>query len=204
MGQPLDPSASTILDMKLSIALFGVLAVAAIKLAAADCDTSTEAGIAAAYKKATGNEVSKDHNCLRRSRTFKGLVWTGEFAYDRGCMGQGVLVGCALNPPGYDKAAMSKAGWDKADLAGRNKLAVAWLTEIDNLSVVDRKPDKFTKPFAPAAATADGNKLVVEVWTVDPPGMAPTTYYHKNKIVFEADGSHGEIAETDRFEIPIR
>jgi len=98
---------------------------------ASECDLSTEAGIAAAFKRATGKEVSKDHSCMQASTTFKGLVVTGIFADDRGCIGQGILVGCQISPPGFEAAAMAKAGW--ADLAARQDLALAWLTEIDDL-----------------------------------------------------------------------
>ena len=178
-----------------------VLCLTACKSASSDCDLSTQAGIAAAFKKATGKDVPKDNSCMQPSTTFKGLVVTGMFANDRGCIGQGILVGCQINPPGFEAAAMAKAGWGNADLATRQKLAVAWLQEIDDLQIVETKPNKFPKEFSPVSATADGNTVVVELWTIDPAGMQPVQVYRKHKVVFAADGNHGPMSEIDRIDV---
>src|SRR5262245_15865373 len=141
--------------------LLAILIVSRPGTVAADCDTSTDDGVTAAYTKATGKTLPKEHRCATRSKTFPGLVRIGMFAHDRGCIPQGILVGCAMNPTGFAAAAMAKAGWDKADLAKRKELASAWLTEIDDFSIVSTKPDKFPKAFTPVGAKADGKNVVL-------------------------------------------
>jgi hypothetical protein len=171
--------------------------------ASADCDLSKPANIPAAYKQATGNDLPADHDCVRASSTFPGLVWVGHFANDRGCIGEGILVGCKLDPPGYAAPAMTRAGWAKADLATRQKLALAWLREIDDLDPVSTKPDKFPKPFNPPAATTSGKATVVDLWIVDPAGMQPVASYHHLRYTFAADGTHGSPASVEDVDVPM-
>jgi len=123
------------------------------------------------------------------------------FANDRGCIGQGILVGCQIDPPGYEAAAMAKAGWATANLAARQNLAVAWITEIDDLQIIQTKPEKFPKEFSPVSAKAEGNTVVIEFWTVDPAGMEPVQVFRKHKVVFGADGRAGQSSETDRVDV---
>jgi hypothetical protein len=123
------------------------------------------------------------------------------FANDRGCIGQGILVGCQIDPPGYEAAAMARAGWATADLAARTKLAVAWLQQIDDLQIVETKPEQFPKEFSPLSASADGNTLVVKFWTIDPAGMEPVQVYRKHEVAFAANGKHGAMTEIDRVDV---
>jgi len=193
--------------MKLAIAIVTSLAcvsLACVSSASADCDLSTDAGIAAAYKKATGKTMSKDNGCVHKSSTFSGLVWVGSFVNDFGCRPEGVLVGCALSPSGFAAKAMARAGWAKADLATRKKLALAWLKEIDDLSIVESKPDKFPKPFTAPTATAKGKATVIELWLVAPPGMQPIAYYSRARFTFAEDGTHGDSEAVENLEVPLQ
>jgi hypothetical protein len=191
--------------MKLGIAIASIVTVAtAVAPASADCDLSRPENIPAAYKRATGKQLPTDSGCVRSSSTFPGLVWVGHFANDRGCIGEGVLVGCALNPPGFAARAMARAGWKQADLATRKRLALAWLREIDGLSLVETKPDDFPKPFAAATATTRGKSTVVAVWTIDPAGMTPVDHYHHITIAFGDDGAHGAAKTIEDVDVRLR
>ena len=171
---------------------------AACAPARADCDVHTEAGLAAAYQKATGKPLPKEHGCIRRSETFPDLVRVGTFAYDRGCIGEGVLAGCRIDPPGYAAAAMQHAGWVKAGPARRRALAVAWLRELDDLRLEDATTLPDGKALGALTARPVGTTLVIEGWVEDPAGMTPETNYRKIRVTFAADGSHGAIATTDQ------
>jgi hypothetical protein len=166
-----------------------------------DCDLSTDSGVDAAYKKATGKELPKNNRCVDRSQTFPNVARIGMFADDRGCIPQGLLVGCEMNPPKFDATALAAAGWAKADLAKRQKLAEAWLSEIEGYTMVGSKPPRFPKDFAPPAAHADGPNTVLEFWTVEPAGMEPVMRYHKSRVVFTADGTSDKAEELDKAEI---
>jgi hypothetical protein len=173
--------------------------------ARADCDVSTDAAIDAAYKKATGHALSREHRCARRSETFPDLVWIGSFAHDRGCRREGILARCKLDPPGYAAAAMKQAGWPSGDAAKRKALAIAWLREIDDERVLERAPDNFgTKQFTAPALTARDKASVVEAWVQEPAGMQPESDYTKIRVEFAADGTHGKIETIDSQSVPIR
>jgi hypothetical protein len=178
--------------------------VAATGTARADCDLSTDAGVDAAFKAATGREMDKQHRCATASSTFPGLVRVGSFAYDRGCITAGVLVGCKLSPSGFEAAAMKRAGWTTADATKRLALARAWLREVDDMDLVDTAPAKFGgKKFSLPALTPSGKVWVFEAWLEEPPGMQPVTYFSKVHLEFAADGSHGTAKTTDSVDVPI-
>ncbi|HTR50219.1 MAG TPA: hypothetical protein VMJ10_05885 [Kofleriaceae bacterium] len=160
-----------------------VLAASSAHADSPRCDVSTDAGIDAAYKAATGHEMSTyGGRCVERSETFKGLIVVGSFASDLGCRWEGVLNGCKWNDRGAPRAAMAAAGWAKANAAKRQELALAWLREIDQVRVEDEK------------VTADKDKVTIEYYEHGPVGMTPTPppRYHY-RVVFGADGTHGAI-----------
>jgi len=168
-------------NIRLACAL--VLAASAAHADSPKCDMSTDAGIDAAFKAATGHEMSRyGGRCVQRSETFKGLIVVGSFASDRGCIWMGMFDGCKWDAPGAPKAAMAAAGWAKADAAKRQELALAWLREIDQIRVEDEK------------VTADHDKLVIEYFETGEVGMTPAKppRYHM-RVVFAADGTHGAI-----------
>ena len=189
--------------------VFWVVAVAACSSStsstpsSSECDLSTDTGIDAAYNKATGKELPKRDRCVDRSQTFRDVVRIGMFANDRGCIPQGLLVGCDWNPPNLATAIMAKAGWARADAARRKELAIAWLAEIDGTNIVTTKPTKFSKEFTPPTVTADGSGLALEVWSVEPAGMEPITRYHKQRVRFGADGTPDAGQEIDKLEVGL-
>lgn len=187
-----------------SIVFAAVLMMGASAASADKCDTSKEANVRAAYKQATGKELPKNGGCVRASETFPGLVWIGSFASDRGCMGTGVLVGCEMSPKGFEAKAMAKAGWAKADQAGKEKLAFAWLREIDDDSVIAEQPAKFKGTFtAPSLKVNKDGSATAEFWTQDPVGMQPISTYRHQQIVFAADGTHGARKELEKVDIGL-
>lgn len=187
-----------------SIVFAAVLMMGASAASADKCDTSKEANVRAAYKQATGNELPKNGGCVRQSETFVGLVWIGSFANDRGCEGIGVLVGCEMSPKGYEAKAMAKAGWAKADQAGKEKLAFAWLREIDDDNVVTSKPDRFKGTWtAPTLKIEKDGSATAEFWTQDPVGMQPIFTYRLQQVVFAADGTHAARKQIKEVQIGL-
>ena len=171
-----------------ALASFACLAtLAAVTPAAAGpdkCNLSTDAGIDAAYKAATGNEIgSYGGRCVTHSTTFPSMIAIGEFASDYGCHWLGYLHGCKWNDPAAARVEMAAAGWAKADAKKRQQLALAWLREVDQVRVEDEH------------VTDDHGKLVVEYSQTEPVGMiqAPPAHTH-HRVVFAADGTHGAIA----------
>jgi hypothetical protein len=167
-----------------AIAILSVLVVT-VATASADpkCDLSTDAGVDAAYKAATGHEMSTyGGRCAQRSSTFPAMYVLGTFLSDRGCRWEGRLHGCIWNDPNAAHAEMAAAGWAKADAKKRKELALAWLREVDVISVESE------------SVTTTGDKLVVDFWVTEPAGMnpKPPSRTHE-KVVFAADGTHGSV-----------
>jgi hypothetical protein len=181
------------------VGIAGLLVASCKSGGGAHCDMSTKASVAATFKQVTGKDVSPD--CSEISKTFPGIAMVGIFANDRGCITQGMLVDCKPPTDGYEAVAMARAGWATADLAGKQKLALAWLAEIDGVSIVTSKPEKFPKELSAPTAKAEGATLVIDFWTVDPAGMEPVMVYRKHHVVFAADGNPGQIDETDRVDV---
>lgn len=172
--------------------------------ARASCDVSTDDAVAAVYQRATGKELRKEWRCIRRSSTFPGLVAIGLFANDRGCMWQGVLADCRMDPAGYAARAMAKAGWGKADLGKKKALALAWLAEIDDVRLEPAAPAGFAgRTFTPPTATADGAGLRIEGWQAFSAGMLPQTTFTKLRVVFAADGTHSAPVTLDQVTVPM-
>ena len=169
----------------------------------ADCDLRTDQGLAAAYQRATGHPLPKDHACIQRSETFPGLVRLGTFAMDRGCITEGILVGCALSPPGFDAAAMQRAGWKTANATRRQQLALAWLREIDAVAFQDATDLPGGKHLTPVAVTSTRDGLVLEGWVEEPAGMTPESNYDKIRVTFAADGTHKPVATLDHLTVPM-
>jgi len=172
--------------MKLAVALAALLASAAsFAEPAGKCDLTSDAGIDAAYKAATGHEMSTyGGRCVQRSTTFPSMIAIGAFESDYGCRWEGYLHGCAWNDKAAAAAEMAKAGWAKADAKQRGALAIAWLGEIEQLH-----PENATTSMV-------GGKLVVDFWVTSPVGMmpepAPPPRTH-HKVTVNADGTHGAV-----------
>ena len=181
-----------------------LLVLALAPRANADCDVSTDAGIDAAYQKATGNALPHEHRCVRRAQTFPDVVTIGHFAYDRGCRWSEVLVGCKLSPSGYAAAAMAKAGWTKADAAKKQSLALAWLREVDDRALIEGNDGMIAsaKITALVATPARDGTLRLEGWVREPPGMRRGTAFTKIRVTFAADGSHDKIDVIDNEFVP--
>lgn len=171
----------------------------------ASCDVRTDQAAITAYKQATG----KDHDarCIVHSSTFPGLVVMGTFADDRGCIGEGVLVGCQWNPKDAARQAMATSGWATADAAKKQMLALAWLSEITQTSVVASDPGGFAKvnkEWTPITATpGEDGSLTLELWERAPSGMLPINDYTRVKITFSANGTPGTAQVLDQAEVPM-
>jgi hypothetical protein len=167
-----------------SICLVALLASTSATAAPGKCDLSSDDGIDAAYHAATGETISTyGGRCVQRSTTFPKLIAIGSFLSDYGCRWSGALHGCAWNDPDAAKVEMAAAGWAKGDAKKRQALALAWLREVDQVTVQDE------------TVTDDHGKLVVDFWQPGVVGMNPTPPPRSHhRVVFAADGSHAAIA----------
>ena len=175
-----------------------VVALSACGASTAVCDLSTDEGAKAAAHRL----VPEAKDCIERSPTFE-IVRVGGFANDRGCMWQHVIAECALDPRGFEPRVMAKAGW--ADPAKREKLARAWLVEVDATEILGKAPASWTKAGKTldpptATATTDGG-VELRYWTVAPAGMTIQRTYRQYSTPFAADGTEGQSTELARVEL---
>jgi hypothetical protein len=166
--------------MKLAICCLTLAATVAAH-ASPKCDLSTDAGVDAAYKAATGREMSTyGGRCAQRSKTFPAMYVLGSFASDLGCRWEGALHNCTWNDPKAAATEMAAAGWAKADAKKRGELAIAWLREVDEINTEQEK------------TSIAGGKLVVDYIEVGPVTMNPASPSRTHmKVTFAADGTHG-------------
>jgi hypothetical protein len=170
------------------------------------CDVSTNDGVRALYTKLTKNTLDTKHECIERSTAFPGLVRVGVFFHDRGCRWKHVIVGCQIDPQNVGAQALALAGWGKADVAARQRLALAWLQEGEGIQIDRTTPDRWikSKPFTPPAGTATANGgLTLRYWTHGPIGMQPILNYTLIEMTFAADGSHDAGKPVDSVEIKL-
>jgi|JI9StandDraft_1071089.scaffolds.fasta_scaffold04458_3 antitoxin component YwqK of YwqJK toxin-antitoxin module len=98
---------------------------------AADDKCATKATIAAVYQAQTGSPLGDgDAHCVRPALHFPGVVAIGDFAHDRGCAGDDVLVDCKYMDTPDGAAILARAGWQKATPATRELLARYYVDEV--------------------------------------------------------------------------
>jgi len=143
---------------------------------ASQFDLSTNEGVNAAREALAGRKLdSHSLNCLRRGKTLP-VIAVGSFAFDWGCRFEGVFVKSHLFKPGEEqtwKEALDLLGWQTANKAERERLALAWIEEswLAFIRVVREKNEDFTKPGfqPPTVVTKPDGEVVVTLWT-NPPG----------------------------------
>lgn len=170
---------------------FVVLFLLVARTALADCDMSTDAAARKAYARVTGNRAPEA--CFARSRTFTGLVTVGAFANDRGCIWRSLFYQCRLDAGGEAARAMAAAGWPLSNDAKRLALIRAWITEVEHLEIVDRRPEKWDPhtPWSAPATSREGAVTHFKFWQQWPAGMNPETRYSLTDIAFDANGVPG-------------
>lgn len=170
------------------------------------CDVSTNDGVRALYTKLTGDTLDTKHECIERSTTFPGLIRVGVFYHDRGCRFKHVIVACQLDPENVGAQALALAGWGKADVATRERLALSWLREGEGVQIDRTAPERWSqaKPFSPPKGTATANGgLTLRYWTHGPIGMLPVVTHTLVETTFAADGSHGNAKQLDSVDIKL-
>src|SRR4051812_30208596 len=143
----------------------------------ASCDVSTKDGVRALYKRLANEDLETDHDCIRISGKFVGLVRVGAFYHNDGCRWKQTIYGCQLDPPDAARRVMAAAGWAKGDAKLRDELALSWLAEVEDISPLGAQPaewPKRAKIFQPPQSkpTADGG-LEVKFWQKDRPHRRP-------------------------------
>jgi hypothetical protein len=173
------------------------VALAQIPIPAWTVSPDDAPALARAFRTLTGTTIDPRHVCGRTVPGFADAIALGGFAYDRGCMLEGVIV--AQRPLDLSRAtvaALARAGWASAGPAERARLALAWTrgallawrTTLDEATADFALAD--APDFAPPSATPlpDGG-VRVELWVQEPGGMLPQADYSRLAVAFGADGS---------------
>ena len=186
--------------------LWGLLSVCGACTETPKCDVSTDEAVRALYHKLTSEELDTRHSCLERSGTFAGVVRLGSFAHDHGCKWNHIISQCQIDPPNAAQQAMAQAGWNKADARTRQKLALAWMTEVEGVDLLRSQPSGWPKDKAcrdpDSTPTPDGG-LVVRYWVSGRQGKSRARHYWQSEVPFDRDGSHRKAKTIDEVSIEI-
>lgn len=197
----------------LVLALLGGCARSGPDAPAADGGASAEtpfarddrAAVREAVKAATGEDLGDDV-CAVWPASFPGVVVVGGFAHDAGCMYEGAFLGRTWHGRGskpVTAAALRAAGWAEADSDTRQRLAGAWVREVEQAfggSFVATSTTAFTfddtPTFeAPHVSTTESNGVVVSGWVQETAGMVWEAAFHFSEYRFAPDAtlevSHG-------------
>lgn len=172
------------------------LAVACSGGPASAGDLSTDEGVRAAYAKQTGEKLDERHGCTGRTGV-KDVVVVGSFASDRGCILTGAFVaGRFITGDRLPTEGLAGAGWDTVAAADRPAFALQWAEKVlfhwggDFVASSDKAFDfDDTPPFAPPAAVAEGDVVVVTAWVEEPPGMMDQDAFVLVELRFSSAGA---------------
>lgn len=156
------------------------------------------AAVREAVKKATGQDPGEDV-CAEWPPSFPRVVVVGSFAHDRGCTFDGLLVDRTwlTGGEGVSAAGLASAGWAEADMYSREKLAKAWVEEVEQAfggHFVQASTTAFTFDDTPAfdpvrVRTTKVLGVVVEGWIAEPSGMVWEESYHYVEYRFDREGN---------------
>ena len=168
--------------------------------AATRCDTSTDDGVRAAYKKATGKDLppKSDYQCIEHASSFPAVVKIGSFADDRGCMWEGVLYGCAFsNAADLQAQVLADAGWATADQAGKERLVRDYWSGVYDVFFTDSGDPRIT---APAFTWAADGSATFDYWSQENRGMLPGSHYEHHRDAIPATGAHADGTLVESFD----
>lgn len=146
---------------------------------AADQACAAPAGLAAAFKAATGEPLDDGgRHCVRRAVHFPGVVAIGGFANDHGCVAMGTMVDCAYHEAIDGAAILARAGWKRANAAAREQIARDYVAEVGLVWNMSGDPDVDRQPNGDLVVT--GSVQIV--------GMSGTSSYTQKFRISPAGG----------------
>ena len=162
---------------------------------AAQYDLSTDEGVAAALETLTGKKTDRRSlTCIRRDRDLP-LVVVGSFAFDRGCVFDGVFVNARYF--GKSDAALSEGvldtlGWKAANQEQREKLVQTWVVKglLAFVTVLRQQNEDFqNRSFQPPRVVSGENgEIAITLWLRMPSGRVRGRNYILREYRFSKDG----------------
>ena len=163
----------------------------------------TDAELAKVYgEKVAGAKL--DPKCTLRSTAFPGFVKLGQFAYDRGCKFDLLLLdGTKLDLEKDAKDILARGGWNNVDAPAKEKLGWAYIRDVEGAEPMRVEPSAFKKlgkKFEQPSATPrpDGG-VTLRFWLSLAKGKQPMARYKLVEQSFALDGSPGEEQALEGF-----
>ena len=158
-------------------------------------DLSTDEGVAAALETLTGKKIDRRSlTCIRRDRELS-LVVVGSFAFDRGCVFDGVFVNAryfAKNDAALSESVLDILGWKAANQEQREKLVQAWVVKglLAFVKVLRQQNEDFqNRSFQPPRVVSRENgEIAITLWLRMPSGRVRGRNYILREYRFSKDG----------------
>jgi hypothetical protein len=162
------------------------------------CDMSSDEAVKKAYLKLMRKSLRPD-DCIQRPSSFPGFARVGPYQAEMGCRYDTVIFQCELADADVAAKVMVAAGWASASQEQKQVLALAWLTQIEDIKPLTEssklEADHFKSqgmrlPPPEFEATPDGG-LKIRYWLrVTTAGTNPNKeiLYKRHQITFGPDG----------------
>lgn len=173
---------------------------------AAQYDLLTDEGVAAALEALNGKKIDRRSlSCIRRDRELP-LVVVGSFAFDRGCVFDGVFVNARYfgkNDAALSKSVLDILGWKAANQEQREKLAQAWVVKglLAFVKVLHQQNEDFqNRSFqAPRVVSGENGEIAVTLWLRMPAGRMRGRSYLLREYRFSTEGGFVGISKLEDF-----
>lgn len=173
---------------------------------ASQYDLSTKEGVATALEALTGKKIDqKSLTCIRRDRELP-LVVVGSFAFDRGCMFDGVFVSAryfAKNDTALSEGVLDILGWKAANQEQREKLVQTWVVKglLAFVTVLHKKNEDFqNRSFQPPQVVSkEGGEISITLWLRMPSGRVRGRSYILREYRFSKDGGFVGSSKLEEF-----
>jgi hypothetical protein len=163
-----------------------------------ECDMSSDEAVKRAYLRLFRRSL-RPQDCIQRPSSFPGLARVGSYQTDTGCRYDTMIFQCELADATVAPKAMAAAGWGTGTQEQKQALALAWLTQVEDLRPLSQsnaiEADHFKSqgmrlPPPEFEMTADGGMKVRYWLRVTTAGTNPNkeTLYKRHQITFGADG----------------
>jgi hypothetical protein len=162
------------------------------------CDMSSDEAVRKAYLRLMRRSL-RPQDCVQRPSSFPGLARVGFYQVETGCRYDTMIFQCELADGAVASEAMVAAGWATGSQEQKQALALAWLTQVEDLRPLHEnntiEADHFKSqgmrlPPPEFEMTTDGG-LKVRYWLrVTTAGTNPNkeTLYKRHQITFGPDG----------------
>lgn len=177
----------------------------------AEAPTMSDAEVKAAWEKEHDTTIDGHDFGIKRSETFKDVISCATFAHDYGMHDSGMFVGTTFTDSVKGcQSVLESADWKNADIAAREKLAKAYVSEVycawrgymaatdDNFK--SQQEHKFTEMEVKTVE----KKTIVTFWQAGVVGMRPERDYYKLEITISEDGKFEGRKTVAQFEVSLR